>query len=61
VTLDGLILRGADAVSPGAEMSGLGLLLGQPGQPIPAGWLATGLHGTLELTSDGRSLHLARR
>ncbi|MCX8024107.1 MAG: ComEC/Rec2 family competence protein [Thermanaerothrix sp.] len=61
VTLDGIILRDADEISLPTEVSGLGVLLGQPNQPLPAGWLATGQHGTLELTSDGQTLHLRQR
>ena len=55
---DGVILRGADAVISTTDNPGIGFLMGQPNQPLPTGWLATGLHGTLELTSDGQRLVL---
>ncbi|MDT8898560.1 ComEC/Rec2 family competence protein [Thermanaerothrix sp. 4228-RoL] len=61
VTLDGLILRGEGIAIPADALPDLGVLMGQPGQPLPPGWLATGLHGTLELTSDGQNLRLGWR
>lgn len=57
--LDGVILRGPAAEFSALNAPGVGILLGSPVQTLPAGWSATGLHGTLILTSDGRSLSLA--
>lgn len=56
--VDGVILRTPSSPAPAEEAPGLVILMGNPTWPLPRGWLATGLHGTLLLSSDGQTLSL---